>query len=165
MLLPLFAWLEGMYNAMLQSPLGVATNLSVWLFASVQAVHLLTLVVVGCAVLVVDLRLLGLGLRDQPVSEIAREAQPWLVWGLVGQVASGIPLFVSLAASKYYDSPAFWLKMYLVVAAILFAFTVRRLVATGNERRASGAAARAVGLVSILLWSGVGIMAKAIGYY
>ena len=165
MLLPLFARLEEMYSALLQSPLGVATNLSVWLFASVQAIHLLTLVILGCAVLVVDLRLLGLGLRDQPVSRIAREAQPWLVWGLVGQVASGIPLFVSMAASKYYDSPAFWLKMYLVAAAILFAFTVRRLVAAGNERRAGGAAARAVGLVSILLWSGVGVMAKAIGYY
>jgi hypothetical protein len=164
MLLPLFTWLESVYNAMLQSPFGVATNLSVWLFAVVQAVHLLTLVVVGCAVLVVDLRLLGFGLRDQPIVEVAREAQPWLVWGLVGQVATGIPLFVSLAASKYYANPAFWLKMYLVVAAIGFTFTVRRLVA-GRERRANGRAARLVGLMSILLWSGVGVMAKAIGYY
>ena len=71
MLLPLFTWLESVYNAMLQSPFGVATNLSVWLFAVVQAVHLLTLVVVGCAVLMVDLRLLGFGLRDQPIVEVA----------------------------------------------------------------------------------------------
>jgi hypothetical protein len=140
-------------------------NLSVWLFAVLQSVHLITLVIVGCAVLVVDLRLLGLGLRRLPVGRVADEARPWLVWGLVGQVVTGIPLFLSLAASKYYGHPAFWLKMYLLAAALLFTFTVRQRVVRADEARATGVVSGLAGLVSIALWSGVGIMAKGIAYY
>ncbi len=164
-MLPLFESLERAYNVVLASPAGVSMNLSVWLFAIVQSVHLVTLVMLGCAVLVVDLRLLGLGLRRVPVARVAEEARPWLLAGLAGQIVTGLPLFVSLAATKYYGHPAFWIKMYLLAAAAVFTFTIRRWMVSGDERRAGGRLAPLVGLVSLALWSGVGIMAKGIAYY
>lgn len=164
-MLPLLEALETSYNAIVESPLGTAVNLSTWLFAVLQSVHLLTLVMIGCAVLVVDLRLIGFGLRRLPVARVADEARPWLVWGLVGQVATGLPLFVSLAATKYYGHPAFHLKMSLLAAALLFTFTVRQRIVGGDERSAGRGVEALVGLVSIALWSGVGLTAKGIAYY
>jgi hypothetical protein len=161
-MLPLFEWLEALYNTVILSPLGTALNLSVWLYAILQSIHLLTLAMIGCAVLAVDLRLLGWGLRGQPVSRVAAETRPWLLWGLAGQVATGLPLFVSLAASKYYVHPAFWWKMYFLAAALLFTFTIRQRVIAGGPGPWAG---RLAGLCSIALWSGVGLMAKGIAYY
>ena len=83
-MLQLFQWLEGVYNVVAQSSFGIAINLTLRFVAVTEVVHLLVLAVLGCAVLVVDLRLLGWGQRRQPVAHVAREARPWLIWSLIG---------------------------------------------------------------------------------
>ena len=72
MLLPYFEALEA-------GPIGEAIRSSTWLFPFIEAFHLVGLAMVGGAVLLVDFRLLGLGLKRQPVAELARDAQPWLI--------------------------------------------------------------------------------------
>jgi hypothetical protein len=57
---------------------------SKWLFPVIESVHLLGLALIGGAVLMLDLRLLNLGLRRQPVRQVAADAQPWLIGSLVG---------------------------------------------------------------------------------
>jgi hypothetical protein len=115
--------------------------------------------------LLVDFRLLGWGLRQQPVGEVAREVQPWLIWSLVGMIVTGIPLFASLAASKYYVNDAFRLKMYFFAAAILFTFTVRQRIVMGAEPRANSSLGKAVAVTSMFLWLSVGILGRGIGFY
>jgi hypothetical protein len=78
---------------------------------------------------------------------------------------TGVPLMASLAFSKYYFNEAFRLKMYFLGAALLFTFAVRQRVALGDEARANSRIAKAVAVVSVLLWSGVGIMGRGIGFY
>ena len=90
--------------------------------------------------------------------------QPWLIWSLVGMLVTGFVLFISLAASKYYVHDYFWVKMYFLAAAIVFSFTIRHRVIMGDDARANSAFAKLVALVSIFLWSGVGLAGKAIGY-
>ena len=90
-----FQWLE-------RTSLSVAINESLWAFAVVEAIHLVALAVIGGAVLVVDLRLLGLAFQEQRVGDVARVAQPWFVWSLAAMLLTGFVLFLSLAASKYY---------------------------------------------------------------
>src|ERR1043166_5574672 len=113
-----FTWLE-------HSWLGTSVNNSLWAFAVIESVHLLALAVIGGAVLLVDLRLLGYGLRRQSVSEVARYAEPWLLVSLFGMIATGVPLLASLAASKYYVKNAFWGRMICLFLAILFTFPIR----------------------------------------
>jgi hypothetical protein len=154
-----FQWIE-------HSPLGTAVNNSLWAFAALEAVHLLALAVIGGAVLVVDLRTLGWVFPRQSVASVARDAQPWLVWSLVGMFVSGIPLMASLAFSKYYGNEAFRLKMLFLGAAILFTFTIRqRIVLAGDDRIANSVFAKGVAVMSVLLWSGVGVMGRGIGFY
>jgi hypothetical protein len=157
--------MQSLFEFMEHSWVGTAVNDSLWAFAAFEAVHLLALAVIGGAVLVVDLRTLGWIFPKQRVAEIARDARPWLIGSLIAMFATGIPLLASLAASKYYFNDAFRLKMYFLAAALLFTFAVRQRIALGDDARANSGMAKAVAVVSVLLWSGVGIMGRGIGFY
>jgi hypothetical protein len=153
----IFQWLE-------RTSLSVVINESLWAFAVVEAIHLLALAVIGGAVLVVDLRLLGFAFQRQRVGDLARVAQPWFLWSLAAMLFTGFVLFLSLAASKYYVHTYFWVKMYFLAGAMAFSFTVRQWIIMGDDARANSGLGKLVALVSLFLWSGVGFAGKAIGY-
>jgi hypothetical protein len=153
-----FEWIE-------KTEHGTMIRDSIWQFAAIEAVHLLALAVIGGAVLIVDLRLLGWTLRRQPVRQIARDAEPWLLGSLVMMLITGYFLMASLAASKYYVNLAFQLKMLFLFLAILFTYTVRRWLIYKDDSQINPMLAKLVAIVSVLLWSGVGIMGRGIGFY
>ena len=154
MLLPWFEWMESLW-------LGNAIRQSLWLFPVIEAVHLLALCVLGGAVLIVDLRMLGVGLR-QSIAEVAREARPWLVGSVAMMIATGVPLFLSEAIKCYYND-AFWVKITTLPIAMLFAFTIRGRVA-GRAGTAPTAATRMSALVSMALWFTVAAAGRWIGF-
>ena len=153
-LYPLFEWLE-------TTPPAMAVRESLWLFPVIECVHLLALALLGGSLLVVDLRLLGLGLRGEPVADLARHAHPWTVGALAGMIVTGIPLFLSETVKCYY-SPPFWWKMGFLVMAATFSFTVRRKVTAGEENRLRGAL---TAVVSMGLWFAVGFSGRWIAFY
>ena len=156
-LLPFFEWCEA-------TAIGEAIRSSLWLFPVIECVHLLALALIGGAVLIVDLRLLGLGLRRQSVAQIARDAQPWLAGSLATMLATGILLFLSESIKCYY-SPPFWCKMSFLLVAASFALTVRRKVTAADESRVGPLWGKLVGLVSLGLWFGVGFSGRWIAFY
>jgi hypothetical protein len=127
----------------------------------IEAVHLLGLCLLGGAVLVVDFRMLGVGLR-QPIAEIARDARPWLTASIIVMLATGIPLFLSEAIKCYYNT-SFWVKITTLPIAILFAYLVRDRVARRATGEATGAT-RTVALISIVLWFTVAGAGRWIGF-
>jgi len=153
--LALFRWCEN-------SSLGATIRVSGWMFPFVEAGHLLALTVFGAAVLIVDLRLWDLGLRQRSVADVAKNVQPLLVGSLVVMLITGYMLFAA-EASRYYYNAAFWFKMIALFFALIFTFTVRRRVIMADEARVGPFWGRLVALMSIALWSGVGIAGKAIG--
>ena len=155
MLEPFFRWCES-------TAVGRAVAESVWAFPVIEAVHLIGLCVLGGALLVVDLRLLGLSLTSQPVARLARHARPWLVGSLVLMAATGVPLFLSEAIRAYYNT-AFWVKMCTLPVALTFTFAVRERVAR-RETDAPGAVGRIVGAVSLALWFTVAAAGRWIGF-
>jgi len=155
-LLPLFQALEN-------SAIGEAIRNSLWLFPIIEAFHLIGLAVIGGAILVVDFRLLGLGLRNHPVSKLARDMQPWVIGSIIVMILSGFPLFLSEAIKCYY-SFAFWTKMTALLGALIFTFTIRRSVTSASDGRISPLWNRAVGITSIALWSTVGWAGRWIGF-
>jgi hypothetical protein len=155
-MLPFFQWCEA-------SALGEAIRTSPWAFAVIESFHLLALAVIGGAVLIVDLRLLGLGLRDQRVADIAQEAYPWMVGSLLVMLVTGVGLFLSEATKCYYSTP-FWMKMTSLLFATVFAFTVRRKVTLADEGRVRPIWYKLVAVVSLALWFGVGAGGRWIGF-
>jgi hypothetical protein len=144
-----------------QTALGEGIRESTWLFPVFEAFHLIGLGVTAGAVLLVDLRLLGVGLSKQPVAQLASAAQPWLIGSLALMFSTGIPLFLSEATKCYYSFP-FWVKMTSLLLALLFAFTVRRHVAAMALPRPL--TERATALTSLALWFGVAWGGRWIGF-
>jgi uncharacterized membrane protein SirB2 len=150
------------FNRLETTALGTAIRDSLWLFPVIEAVHLLGLALLGGAVLAVDLRLLGAGLRARPLAYVARQVDPLLAIAITLLIATGIPLFLSEAV-KLYWSDAFWLKMGSLVIALAFTFGVRRRVVRSDPEPAPWKA-RSVALCSIALWLTVATSGRWIGF-
>jgi len=139
---------------------------STWLFPFVEIFHLLALGMLGGTVLIVDMRLLGLRFQQEPVSELAKDVQPWMTGSLAVMLVSGFFLFSSESVKMYGSNP-FRIKMIFLLLAILFTFTIHRSVAFSDRGSDEGAksplAGKLAAVVSLVLWTGVGIAGRAIG--
>ena len=137
--------------------LGKMIRNSEYAFPMVEFVHLAALAVIGGAVLIVDMRMLGLGLKKSSVRQLAKDAQPFLTWSLIVMLVTGIALYTS-EAPKCYASVAFWIKMGSLLLAMIFTYTIKKRVAAGDH------ANKLVGVVSIALWFGVAWGGRWIGF-
>src|SRR6266700_3597478 len=86
--LPFFEWCGNTW-------LGSTVRDTVWAFPVIETFHLLALAVLLGTVLIVNLRVLGLGARFGGISPMARELEPWLLTSLTVGLVSGVLLFVS----------------------------------------------------------------------
>ena len=149
MLQPLFQWMEDLAVYGSSPYIGPVVNL----------IHLLSMVLFAGALLIVDLRLLGLGIRNQTLAHVARDARPWLIAGLVGLTLTGIPQLAERATDQY-ETSIFWMKMYLLAFGVIWTFTVRRRAVREGEPR--GVWPKVVAIVSIAVWAGVASLARLI---
>lgn len=152
------------FKAIEATGFAIAINNSKYDFALLECFHILALAIIGGSVLMVDLRLLGIGFRNQPVASVATATRPWLIGSLIVILTTGFFMFSSLAASKYYYNAAYWYKMYFLLAAIFFTFAVRQPFAMRESTRVPSAIAKIVAVVSIFLWVTVAAMGRAIGF-
>ena len=153
-LLPLFHWVDGSW-------LSREIRASTWQFAIFEMIHLLGLTMVLGSLMVLDLRLFGVGMRRMRAAELARDLSAWMLSGLAIIFISGVLLFFG-EPMKLYGSPSFHLKMGLLALAILFQFTIFRSIA--SRREGSPVVSKLAGVVSLVLWFGVGLAGRAIGF-
>ncbi len=128
----------------------------------INVAHILALVILFGSLLIVDVRLLGRGMTQQPVARVARDARPWLIGALICMVLTGITYGLSVPVKEYY-SPFFWLKMRLLLVTLIFTFTLRHKVTMADEARVGPVWGKVVGLVSIALWAWVAVEGRLIG--
>jgi hypothetical protein len=151
-----FQWLT-------HTPFSVYIRHSTWDFAVIEMFHLLGLAVLGGTILLIDLRLLGVGLRRQPVSRVASELLPVLLVSLAVMVISGA-LMVTAAPLKYYFNEWFRLKMICLAIAVAFYFTLHLKVVRSNEGLSASLLSKVAAVISLILWLGVGLAGRAIGF-
>jgi hypothetical protein len=119
-----------------------------WAFAATECVHIASLAVSIGTIALVDMSLLGVGLKNQSPAKLLRSTDLLTMTGLTLVVSSGLALFTT-DPLRYYYSPTFRLKMYLLLAALVFNYTIHRRMARPDT---SPLAAKAAGAVSLLIW-------------
>jgi hypothetical protein len=131
-----------------------------WLFPVIQSVHIIGLTMLVGTIFLVDLRLLGIGMRRRAARDIASGLAPWTSAGLLTMLVTG-PLLLWSDLTRYSNNPAFVAKMGLLAVALAAHFTLHRSavrdLARHNATRQKLAAA-----VSVILWSGVVLAGRAI---
>ncbi len=141
--------------------LGTWVRDTIWAFPLIETFHLLALAVLLGTVLIVNLRVFGLGKRYLPAAEIARQLEPWMLISIGVLLASGIPMAFS-EPIKCFESYSFPVKMGLIPLGIASQFTIqRKWVMAGDavEWKAKLAAS-----FSIVIWTMVGAAGKGIPY-
>jgi hypothetical protein len=138
----------------------VATTIrqSLWLFPIIETLHLFGIVLLVGATSALDLRLMGISMREQSVSKLAGRLLPWAWAGFLIQIVTGFLLFIS-EASRCYTNVAFRYKMLGIllagVNAVVFHYTTYRSVRQWDESPVGPLGAKIAGFVSIILWFGI----------
>jgi hypothetical protein len=153
-------------GAIEMSALGQAMRQWLWLYPSVEIVHLVGIALLVGSIIVLDLRLLGLS-RTLPVRRLASHVLPWSVAGLALILPSGLAMFVA-HATDLMGNPVFVLKICLVMAAginaAVFHVGVFRGSAAWDVDAMPPLTARAAAALSILLWISVIACGRLLAY-
>ena len=84
-----------------------------WLFPVIQSIHIIGITILVGTITLIDLHLLGWGLRRQTTDDLASRLAPWTSAGLLTVLVTGPVLFWS-DLTRYLNNPAFVMKMILL---------------------------------------------------
>lgn len=149
------------FNELEQSAIGEAIRNSLWLFPVIEAFHLVGLALLGGAILIMDLRLIGIGFRSQPIRVVFKSTRPIFYLALVLMFATGIPLALSEMIKLYYNF-SFWVKASALITAIVFTFVLKHPLI--NKDTLPRSATILLGLTSLVLWFTVAGAGRWIGF-
>lgn len=150
-----------------QTPLSVAIRESIWVYPILNVLHCVGILLVAGTIVVVDLRLLGLGLRRAPVSSVVRQVLPWTLAGFGFMALTGSMLAWSEPVRLYKSVFFPWKLAFIAIAglnALLFHLGVYRGVGAWDSALLTPVRARIAGAVSIVCWICVIAAGRAIGY-
>jgi len=162
---------SGALGALEASGLGQAMRHWLWLYPSVEIVHIVGIGLLLGSIAVLDLRLLGLS-RSIPAKRLASHVLPWSAGSFLLIIPSGLLMFTA-HATEFIDSPVFVLKMGLILAAgvnaaLFHTITFRTAdVWDSVEMRKlpPPPSARAAGALSLLLWISVIACGRLLAYF
>jgi hypothetical protein len=150
----------GLGNTAFALWLGQAT----WRIAGLLTLHLFGLTALLGTIILMSLRLLGVFQARKPVAQLHREIAPVTLAGLLLMVATGSLIFTG-GAEAYYAGYWFRTKMVLLMVALVFHFTLFRMVTTADEGRFPRAFHRLTGAAALVLWFGVACAGRAIAFF
>jgi hypothetical protein len=152
-----FEWLE-------HSRWVTAISESGWMYPAAEVAHFSGLFLLVGTIAVIDLRLLGLAVRRQSVSEIAQNLFPWMWTGFGIAVVSGFVMFAT-GATGFVSNTQFRIKMLVTLLAVTFGAVVQRKTAQWDQPSGIPGVAKFTAAISLALWIGVILAATEIANY
>ena len=145
----------------------IALHESMYMYPIVESSHVLALTLfVGFAV-ILDLRLLGLILKQVPVSQVVDRLLPWTVAGFIVMNITGVLLFYAIPI-RTYQSIFFRAKVIFLILAGLnvwfFHSRIYQRIAEWDHAIITPRAARRAGLASLILWGAIIVSGRMIAY-
>ena len=156
----------GALAAIERSALATAMRQELWLYPSIEILHIIGFVTLVGSIAMLDLRLLGLS-REISVRRLARHVLPWTLGALIVIVPTGTLMFMAHAAD-FVSNRAFILKLILITAAgcnaAAFHMGAYRTVAQWDSGVAAPPAAMLHAAASLLIWIGVISCGRLLAY-
>jgi hypothetical protein len=138
-----------------------------YVYPVVLSLHLVFISIFGGMIFLTNLRLLGLGLRRYSMGEVINQLR-WPKRILFLLVLTCGVLLASSKAEEYYYNPFFWTKMSLLFLVFVHGQVFRSSVYYNTEALDKSPSPPGVvklaAALSLLLWTGVVICGRGIGY-
>ena len=155
-----FEWLEA-------TPTSLALRESIYGYPILLTSHVVSMCVIAGLLVMMDLRLTGLGNLKTPVTEIQNRLFPWQMLGLAASALSGGLLFYG-QPMRFYGNFWFWVKNGLMLLALVnamwFHLTTYKTVERWDTNPRPPMPARLAGAYGMVLWAGVIITGRMIAY-
>jgi hypothetical protein len=149
------------------SPLSQLFQTVTWIIPAAQIVHIVTLSVIFASMLMLDLHLLGVTLKNRDTATVAQRFVPGIWYALPIMLASGLILIIA-EPNRQLQNPAFYLKMALLLIVIVMTLALQRSIAkspvNGGLPRRGSASAKLIASASIVLWTGIIACGRLIAY-
>ena len=140
---------------------------SQYAYSIIESLHVWTLALFFGTVAMFDLRLLGLSMRNVPVSEVVDRLLPWTIAAFAIMVITGSLLFFAIPL-RSFQNLFFRFKMILLIAAALNIWLFHARVYPGIAAWDSAAVpprrVRFAGGISLALWTCIIISGRMIAY-
>ena len=140
------------------SPLATWVGGTVWGVVFLQTIHVIGLALFLGGITMIDLTVLGIGMKQQGKA-LARDIAPWWLTGLALMLVSGWFMFMGSAIS-YSTSDVFAIKMLLLSAGIAVQLLIH-YVPGMHDGTVHG---RVAACISLLIWWGVAYSGRAIAF-
>jgi hypothetical protein len=131
-----------------------------WAFPLTETFHIMALAVMFGCIFLIDLRLLGVNFGGITHDRLFRELNRYINWSTIIIIVTGLMLFAS-EATKAYENDAFRPKVVLLIIALIFHYAVFNKAV---RQQAIPSNAKFLGWTSLILWFGVGMAGRAIGF-
>ncbi len=155
-LLPMFEWMETTWFGYIGKTWGAA-------FATVEAVHLLGLALLGGSVIVAEGRLFGVFLTDVKQGVITARCNRTFNIALATLIATGVFMACGVALKIYY-LPVYWYKMLALGAGALFHYLVRQPLVERGPGEVNPWLLKLMAIASIMVWFTVAATGRWIGF-
>jgi hypothetical protein len=156
----LFEWVDSF-------PSSIALRESIYVSPWLLVIHVLGMCLVAGLVMMMDLRLLGVGNTRTAITQIQRRLFPWQMAGMAVSAITGLAL-VYAQPMRFYGNIFFWEKMVMMALAganaMAFHYGTYRSVDEWDTSRNVPFGARLSGAVSLVLWSSVILSGRLIAY-
>jgi hypothetical protein len=147
--------------------ISVALHESFYMYGWIESLHVITLMVSLGMLIVIDLRMLGLWLKDVPASKIAQRLDRPMLIGFSIMVVTGVLLYVGIPI-RTTQSLWFRIKVILLVAAFINAWLFRKhmqaSVGTWDAAPVPPRRTRIAAALSLTLWASVVACGRFIAY-
>jgi Family of unknown function (DUF6644) len=138
-----------------------------WIIPTVQTVHIVCVAIVISAVFLVDLRILGIFARAQPVAGLVHRLLTWIWYALVVLLITGSLLIIG-EPNRSLTNPAFGLKMLMLLMVAGLTVAIQRPLSSDagfwDATRGRRSTVRAIAVLSLFLWSGIVFAGRWIAY-
>ncbi|MEI9891838.1 MAG: hypothetical protein WDN45_16345 [Caulobacteraceae bacterium] len=142
-------------------------NQNSWITPTLQSIHILAIACTFSAVLMICLRVVGVGVQGRTLLDIEKRYVPWIWGGLLVLLTTGTILLLA-EPSRQLLNPYFWTKMGLVVAVTLvtlgFQTSVQRDAVIWRSTGAANGALRTGALVVTVAWATIMVLGRWIAY-
>jgi hypothetical protein len=149
------------------TPVSQAIQTAEWIVPAVQTVHILAVAAVITSVLMIDLRLLGIGAREGTIASTAKRFLPFIWFALPVLLATGVTLIIA-EPSRALKNPVFLAKMTLLIAAVAITVAcqipLQRDAAYWDQSAGRRRAAQLIAFASLPLWIAIIFAGRWIAY-
>ena len=144
----------------------IAFRESFYVYPAFLTTHVITVCMFAGLIMMMDLRLLGVGNTGSSITQVQKRLFPWQMVTMVLSMSSGLMLFYG-QPMRFYPNVFFWIKMVMIALTGVNAIAFHRLTYQTVNAWDSGVVpmgSKVSGLLSIVLWSAVIVAGRLIAY-